>query len=704
MDDQLTRFARSVSLACALAATLVGALVLLSWTTTGNVLLASVSRGIVMKTNTAVGLLLTGLALLALRPEPTPAVLKIVGRALALVVFALGAATFSEHVTGWDLGIDEWLMTEPAGAPATTSPNRMGPPAALSFPLLGAALWLLDVRTRGGRVPAQALAVAVLLIALVPVLGYVFETRQLYGIAHYTGIALPTALMLMVLGFGVLFSRPRAGSAARLLADDSAGMLLRRLIPAAVLLPIVLGRLRVAGERAGFYELEFGRALLIFSFIVLFSAVTWWTSTVVQRHVGAQTRAEDAEREMHERLLETLENERQARALAERSNRVKDEFLATLSHELRTPLAAVFGWVQLLIRGAVPARDMPRALEAIERNARLQLQLIEDLLDMSRIEAGTVRLELRDVDLVPIIDAAIATTAPVVAQKVLTLERQINHASVPVSGDAARLQQVLGNLINNAVKFTEPGGRIVVALSLTSAGPEVTVRDTGVGIRADFLAHVFDRFRQADPSTTRTFGGLGLGLSIARQLTELHGGTLVAESDGEGCGSTFRMRLPASEAGLVAPAPVTPVETPADAVTGDAGVASASPATWPSLAGTRVLVVDDQEDACVLFDHLLTERGAEVTTARSVDEAVERLSAGRFDVLVSDIAMPIRDGFDLIRHVREHVDGLPAIALTAFASADDRERALSAGFQAHLTKPVSAELLIRTVAALGQSR
>jgi signal transduction histidine kinase/BarA-like signal transduction histidine kinase len=694
MDDQLKRLARSVSLACALATVIVGGLLLLSWTTTGGAMLGSVSRGIVLKTNTALGLFLTGLALLALRPEPAPLLLKLVGRALALVVMALGIATLSEHLVGWDLGIDEWLMTEPLGSLATTSPNRMGPPAALAFPLLGAALLLLEVRTTRGHAPAQALAIGVLLIALVPVLGYVFETRQLYGIAQYTGIALPTALLFLVLGIGVLFARPGSGAAARLLADDSSGMLLRRLIPTAILLPIVLGRLRVAGERAGLYDIEFGLALLVFSFIVLFSAVTWWTSAVVQRHVGARARAEDAEREMHQRLLETLENERQARALAEKSNRVKDEFLATLSHELRTPLAAIFGWVQLLSRGAVPERETRRALEAVERNARLQLQLIEDLLDMSRIEAGTIRLELRDVDLVTIIDGAIATTAPVVAQKGLTLERQIAHASVPASGDAARLQQVLGNLINNAVKFTPTGGRIVVALGLTSAGPEVTVRDTGVGIRPDFLAHVFDRFRQADPSTTRTYGGLGLGLSIARQLTELHGGTLVAESDGEGCGSTFRMRLPASPAGLLAPVPPAPVAPPADA---------ALPAvSWPSLAGTRVLVVDDQEDACVLFDHLLTERGAEVTTARSVDEAIERLAAGRFDVLVSDIAMPIRDGFDLLRHVREHVDSLPAIALTAFASTDDRERALSAGFQAHLTKPVSAEQLIRTVAALGR--
>jgi CheY-like chemotaxis protein len=214
-----------------------------------------------------------------------------------------------------------------------------------------------------------------------------------------------------------------------------------------------------------------------------------------------------------------------------------------------------------------------------------------------------------------------------------------------------------------------------------------------MGIKPDFLAHVFDRFRQADPSTTRTFGGLGLGLSIARQLTELHGGTVVAESEGEGCGSTFRVRLPPPAMIAAAAAPAS--ESPAD---------SPPVPAWPSLAGTRVLVVDDQEDACALFDHVLTDRGAEVVTARSVDDAVRCLEDTTFDVLVSDIAMPGRDGFDLIRHVRAHVDGLPAIALTACASDGDRQRALAAGFQAHLTKPVSAELLVRTVATLRDDR
>ncbi len=687
--DELARAGRFVSVACALVTCAVGGLVVTSWLVADATVLARYSSSVAIKSNTALALLATGLSLLLLQLERQPAVLTVAGRALAIAVAALGLATFSRHLFDWNLGLDEWLFAEPEGLAATASPNRMGRPASLTFPLLGLALLTLDVRTKAGHSPAQTLAILAILIAVIPVLGYVFDVQQLYGVARFTGIALPTALTFIAAAAGILFARPTAGVAGRILADTSGGMLLRRLIPAAILLPIVLGHLRVTGERAGLYDARFGLTIEVLVSILLFAAITWWTGTVVHRFATARTRAENAERELHAQLATTLENERIARALAERSNRVKDEFLATLSHELRTPLAAVFGWVQLLLRGAVPESEQRRALEAIERNARLQLQLIEDLLDMSRIEAGTIRLDLRDLDLVGIIDAAIATTSPLVAANGLTRVRVGTAPRVRATGDPARLQQVLANLINNAVKFTPAGGRIVVSLELTNDGPEIAVRDTGVGIKPEFLAHVFDRFRQADPSTTRTFGGLGLGLSIARQLTELHGGTLVAESPGEGQGSTFRLRLPPADG--LAGTTSDPGRQAAD---------SSQPSALPSLDGTRVLVVDDQEDACTLFGHLLEERGAQVTTARSVDEAVGRLDADEFDVLVSDIAMPVRDGFDLIRHVRQHMNGLPAIALTAFAGAEDRERTLAAGFQAHLTKPVAPEQLIRAVAGL----
>jgi CheY-like chemotaxis protein len=373
---------------------------------------------------------------------------------------------------------------------------------------------------------------------------------------------------------------------------------------------------------------------------------------------------------------------------------MKDEFLATLSHELRTPLQAMLGWLHILRQETLEPADSRRGLEAIERNARLQAQLIEDLLDMSRIESGKVRLDMQDVDLALVIESALAAAAPAADARGLVLERRIDPSVGLVRGDAARLQQVLWNLISNALKFTPRGGRVTVALRQSPAHVELSVTDTGIGINPEFLAHVFDRFRQADPSTTRQHGGLGLGLSIARHLTELHGGTLEAVSDGPDRGATFTVRLPQSATLAVDPAkPLRPIRLDAD----DGAAAD-------SLAGTRVLVVDDREDARELIARLLADREATVTAVPGVDEAIECLTRGTFDVLVSDISMPGRDGYELIRHVRAHVGALPALALTALAREEDEQRALAAGYDRHLAKPISPERLVAVVAGLRPGR
>jgi signal transduction histidine kinase/ActR/RegA family two-component response regulator len=688
----LLRFSRGLTRLCGAFAIGVGAVALVGWAMDSEPLRALYAGGITIKANTAISLLLCGWSLVLLASPRRSLWLKLAGYFLALVVVAIGTATLSEHLWGWDLGIDQWLFTEASGAAATASPNRMGPPASVAFPLLGIALLLIDYRTRRGAAPAQMLAMVVILIALVPVLGYIFGIQQLFGIARYTGIALHTAIGLLGLATGILLARPDAGVMRLLLADNSGGLLLRRMIPGAILLPIVLDRLREAGQDAGLYDADFGRSLLVLGFIVAFSGLTWWTGMAVHGHAAARERAEAAEREMRERLVATLESERNARAMAERSSRMKDEFLATLSHELRTPLNAILGWVQLLLRGGISERDAARGLEAIDRNSRLQVQLIEDLLDMSRIESGNVRLDVREVDLPAVIDAALAAAAPSAAAKGLTLERQIDPAVRHVQGDPARLQQVLWNLVSNAVKFTPAGGRVVVSLQRSPGHIEIAVRDNGIGISPDFLDSVFDRFRQADGSTTRRYGGLGLGLSIARQLTELHGGSLMAESTGEGHGSTFTIRLPASvELQAAEPAPVLPAST---------DEAQAIQQAPPSLRGARVLVVDDQADACELLERVLRDCEADVTSATTVDEAIDWLERREFDVLVSDISMPHRDGYDLIRHVRAKHASLPAIAVTAFARTQDEARALTAGFNRYLPKPIAAERLVNAVAAL----
>ncbi|HYY56511.1 MAG TPA: ATP-binding protein [Pyrinomonadaceae bacterium] len=390
-----------------------------------------------------------------------------------------------------------------------------------------------------------------------------------------------------------------------------------------------------------------------------------------------------------------FELERNARAVAEASNRLKDEFLATLSHELRTPLTAVLGWLSLLRSGKLDEATRAQALETIERNANAQAQLIEDILDVSRIITGKLRLDVRRFDLSKIIDAAIASVRPAAEAKQIGIETIIDEEARLIWGDANRLQQVVWNLLSNAVKFTPEGGRIEVRLKRVNAHTQIVVSDTGQGISADFLPYVFDRFRQADSTSTRAHSGLGLGLAIVRHLSEMHGGSVRAESEGEGRGSTFTLELPVR-------AVITEAEEEVVAYCEGADASQFPPATL--LEGVSVLVVDNEHDARALVSEVLEQCGATVMTASSTAEALAVLEQAKPDVLVSDIGMPGEDGYDLIRRVRtlerERGGRLPAVALTAYVSEDDRRRALSAGYQEHVAKPVELKRLASLVASL----
>jgi PAS domain S-box-containing protein len=398
---------------------------------------------------------------------------------------------------------------------------------------------------------------------------------------------------------------------------------------------------------------------------------------------------------------ELLERERAAREEAERANRMKDEFLANLSHELRTPLNAVLGWAQLLRVNPSPA-DIAEGVQIIERNARAQMQIIEDLLDMSRIISGKVRLHVQRLDLSEVVEAAIETMRPAAEAKGVRLQTVLDALAGPVSGDPSRLQQVFWNLLSNALKFTPKGGRVQVIVERVNSHLEVSVIDTGEGIAPDFLPHVFDRFRQGDAGTTRRHGGLGLGLSIVKQLVELHGGSVRVKSGGIGLGSTFIVSLPLT---VVHPEPEPEKERRHP-------VAGAMPMMTDPCAdiqGVRVLVVDDEPDARALVRRLLEDCKAIVTTAESADEALQRLTSNPPEVLVSDIGMAGQDGYGLIKRVRalgreKHGD-VPAIALTAYARPEDRIKAMLAGFDQHLVKPVEPAELITMVAVLsGRSR
>lgn len=398
-------------------------------------------------------------------------------------------------------------------------------------------------------------------------------------------------------------------------------------------------------------------------------------------------------RQAQEQREDLLRAERAARGEAERLGHMKDEFLATLSHELRTPLNAILGWATLLRNVGPNSPDYLRGLDTIERNTRIQGQIVSDLLDMSRIISGKVQLDIQPLDLREVISAAIDSVRPSFEAKHLRLRTTLDARGGRIRGDANRLQQVFWNLLTNAVKFTPAQGKIAVILERVNSHVEVTVEDSGVGIKPEFLAFVFDRFRQADASITRRHGGLGLGLSIVKHLVEQHGGSVRVKSRGEGHGSTFIVALPIS---------VIHSEGPTEY--GRYGFAHVDPATveLPSLAGIVVLVVDDEEDARVLLDRLICERGGRTLLASSAEEAFQVLDNNQVNIIVSDVGMPDVDGYEFIRRVRKRkpIQNVMAVALTAYARPEDRQRALLAGYQMHLAKPIDPRELIAGIASL----
>ena len=392
--------------------------------------------------------------------------------------------------------------------------------------------------------------------------------------------------------------------------------------------------------------------------------------------------------ELADRAGIALDNARLYRELQE-SSRLKDEFLGTVSHELRTPLNAVLGWTQVLRRGMAGPDQTARALDAIERNALAQAQLVDDLLDTSRVVSGKLRIEFSGTDVADVIRSAIESFGPVARAKNVAVSVEAAPGLAPIQADPARLQQVIGNLLSNAFKFTPAGGRVVIAARHVGSAVEIQVSDSGAGIAPEFLPLVFDRFRQGDSTTTRAHGGLGLGLSIARHLVELHGGTIRAHSEGESCGSTFTVVMPVR----------------ASAATDAAARSEALDGAAAAIDRARILIVDDDDDARTLLKTMLTVAGARVDVAASAADARETVARRRPDVLISDIGMPREDGYELIRSIRREeeerqLSRLPAIAVTAYARDDDRTRAMGAGYDRHITKPVERDRLLQIVASL----
>jgi signal transduction histidine kinase len=408
--------------------------------------------------------------------------------------------------------------------------------------------------------------------------------------------------------------------------------------------------------------------------------------------VLARQAADWIERQEGEREREQLlERERKAREEAEQAMRAKDDFLATLSHELRSPLGAIIGWTDIIRADLTDVQRVERGIEVISRSVRTQSQLVSDLLDLSRIIMGKMRLNVTRVQLPEVIDAAIEAVRPAAKTRGIRLETVVEPVTDSVHGDAARMQQIVWNLLSNAVKFTPEGGRVQLVLARINSHVEITVSDTGKGIQPDFLPHVFERFRQENTSSTREHGGLGIGLALVKELTELHGGSVTAHSDGEGCGSTFTLKLPVAIA--------QPVDEPRVHPRAPSALSLGHLSRF-QLGGVRVLVVDDEPDGLEVMQRILLDRGLVVTAVRGADEALDALAQHTFDVVLSDIGMPKRDGYDLIAEVRRRGISTPAVAVTAFARSEDRTRALLAGYQTHIAKPIEASELLAIVASL----
>jgi signal transduction histidine kinase len=515
----------------------VGTTVLTGWTFDVDVL-KSAGHSITMKPNAAIGLIACGVSLLC--GALASGIRRYIALASAFLAGLIGALTFSEHVVGWNLGIDELFFHEAPGAASTASPGRMGPNASLSLTLASIALISLQRNTDAAARRAQTLAFVIAGFTAIALVGYLYGAHILYSATRVTGIAWPTAVTLLLIAIGIIAARIETGPASVLISKGPGGIMARRILLPAVLLPVTLGYVRKFGEALQFYDPGLGGALLAVTVSMVLSLAVWRAARTLD---DANSEREAAQLQRDELLV----RERTAREEAEHASRLKDEFLATLSHELRTPLNAIIGWAEMLRTAPLDDERRHRALEVIGRNGRTLVTLVEDLLDVSRIMTGRLRLNRQELDFVSLTASVVDSLAAQAQAKNIELTSALGEEPLWVSGDPERLQQALTNLVANALKFTPSGGSVRVESCATESKIELTIRDTGQGIAASFLPHVFEPFRQQDATTTREHSGLGLGLSIVRDLVELHGGTVTAASPGVGCGSTFTLVLPLAQ-------------------------------------------------------------------------------------------------------------------------------------------------------------
>jgi signal transduction histidine kinase/ActR/RegA family two-component response regulator len=646
--------ARTASLLVALAAVCV----LAGWLFDIPGLKSLYLPGPTLKTNLGVSLACAAVANLLLLSSHNRPRWRVAGCCLAAVPAVIGGLTLSEHLAGWDLGIDQLLATEPAGALATVSPNRMGPPASIANVLVGLALILGSSPSPWRRSVSQWPAFLTVVLALFPLVGYAYGFSELYAVARYTGIALGTALALLALSLAIQAGRPDTGLVSLLCRQDEVGVFTRRLLSAAALLPFGIGWLLARMFGRGIVDAPFSISAMALMLMILLATIIWRTGTQLVLAVDARAATERALSESEHTLRE--------------ADRQKTEFLATLSHELRNPLAPIRFAVALL-NGPPPAAE--RARVTIERQVQHLTRLIDDLLDLTRITRNKLELQLQPCDLRQLVNHAVEGVSSELTRAGHVLSVDLPPEPIWVHVDPDRIVQILVNLLSNAIRYSETGGTIAIGIGIDPGGVTVSVRDAGVGIEPADLARVFDRFIQVGPTK---HGGLGIGLALVKALAELHGGSVEARSEGLGRGSEFRVRLPRAAA-------------PAVDVARDAE---------PSVVPRRILVVDDNRDAADMFGGLLSAEGHQVRIAYEGHDALQQAAAFKPQVGFLDIGMPGMDGYELASRLRSdsQLPGLFLVAVTGWGQEEDKRRALSAGFDAHVTKPADPIVIAALIA------
>lgn len=619
---------------------------------------------------TAVGLIAAAASLVLLLPGyGATKHRKTIGRGLAVGLMLIGIAKLFSLATGWDLRLDQLLF--PESIDRARIPNRIPIRTAINLALSGGALLLLEVRSRRGLRPSEILSALVAVIGFLALLGYSYGLISLYRTETYEPMSLPGAIAFILLAAGTLLARTNAGAMRVVASDTPAGLLSRLLLPLAFLLPVLFGTLRLTAENAGWYTTRVGVALFATAFILFFLVAVWWTVRALSRsdlnRKAAEERVRQLNAELEQRVADrTAELHRLNDELRE-ANKAKDDFLAVLSHELRTPLTPALAAAGYLAEHPDLPAELRDEADAIRSGVQLEARLIDDLLDLTRVARGKIELHLETIDAHEVIRKTLQIVHDDVRMNQLDVVLELEATEHHVKGDAVRLQQVFWNLLNNAVKFTAKGGRITLRSWNERGNFALEVRDTGIGINPELQKRIFSAFEQGERSKSRQFGGLGLGLTIAKTLLDLHGGTISVRSEGQNHGASFQVTLGA----------VTAAET---AIPG-------SGARSTKAKALDLLLVDDHAQTLHVLSGLLRKRGHTVSTATSVQSALQLLDTAKFDALISDIGLPDGSGCDIIRAAKQQ-QALPGIAISGFGMEEDLRRSKEAGFDHCLTKPV----------------